>query len=125
MGHIPVENMEAAKILLDELGKLIEVPIGSLAIEVKLHKILTVPMRDLDNSDLPAHAATEGVIEPFTYDLIYILETLSDKKLWREKWIRTPGAPMKEEELADFIMGMNLMEFLSFFAPLISLRQPK
>lgn len=120
MNCVSVENRVNAKLLLEEISKSLQVPIDSLTFDAKLREVLRVSVSELGKTDLTKGQPSSEYIEPFTYDLLYVLEKLSSKKSWEAQWKANPELPRSEEALADFVMEMKPAELLRFFAPLVS-----
>lgn len=119
---VSVDDRAKARLLLEEISKSLQVPIDSLAFDARLREVLRVPVSELGKTDSPRGQPSPEYVEPFTYDLLHVLEKLSDKKSWEEQWKAKPELPRNEEALADFVMEMNPAELLRFFAPLSVIR---
>ena len=115
--QIPKEEASHARTLLLEIARLLGVNVASLTRDGILVDLLRVRSIEIV-SNHPQENLPE-FIEPFTYDLIHILEKSSDKARWEERWRSLPNPPCNEEELADFIMSMDMGKLITFFAPLM------
>lgn len=80
-----------------------------------------VPISEFKDIDWHNQNPHSQYVEPFTYNLLYILEKLTDKNSWSQHWKANPDLPHNEEALADFVMEMSPAQLLRFFAPLVLL----
>lgn len=119
---VPLEHWAKARFLLEEISKSLNVPIDSLTFDTKLRDVLRVSVSELGDIERRNEQPHPQYVEPFTYDLLHVLERVSDKKSWEERWNAKPELPRNEEALADFVMEMTPAEFLSFFAPLVRVK---
>ncbi|MCI0561547.1 MAG: hypothetical protein MN733_23920 [Nitrososphaera sp.] len=109
------EEATASYTILRILAELLQVPPEKVACNYEMRKLFAYL-----EPDIPGSNKAPKEIQPFAYDLVEGIAKLSDKKLWQEKWESTPGFPLGgEDELADFIMQMTVIELLRFFAPIM------
>lgn len=105
------QHEQAARKLLSTLAEMLNVAPERVAHDYPLRDLLTIA------ADAVEPEATE-YSDPFSYDLIERVASLSDKGQWEKRWRECPELPRNEDGLADFILGMTVGEFLQFFSPL-------
>jgi hypothetical protein len=98
----------AARLILDFLGGLLEVPAESLASNIYMGELFSLP---------PSHHDPE--LHPFASDLVEGLASLSVKECWQQRWSDKSDLPRSENELIRFIMSMTVPQVVNFFAPLM------
>jgi hypothetical protein len=107
---ISKKDEQAARLLLLSLSEILDVDPARIAKNLPLIDLFTV-------EDVNEKTGEIQRFSPFAYDLVEIVVSLSDKRLWEQKWIEHPKSPDTEDELADFILNMTIVEFLQSFAP--------
>ena len=99
---------KSARKLLDFLANLLSVSSKKIAIDVSMLHLFGYI--DSISGELSI---------PFAEDIVDGLFKITDKKKWIDKWDKTQNLPKNEVELEEFIMAMNLKDFLIFFVPLM------
>lgn len=110
--------ISAARALATRLGAVLDVDPRLLRASDQLGDLLRVRADELPSvSSLDwAEAGLKDSIVVFSYDIMHMVETQSDKAKWRAKWDSLTPPPRSEEAWIDLILSMSVGEFLSFFA---------
>jgi hypothetical protein len=114
---VPEDQLRAGVKLIELLSDLLDVPLSKFGCDIVLREMLQYQPDELTEYD-------GQVVEPFTYQLIERVAMLSDKGLWEKQWQDDPELPRTEEDLADFVVSMDLCSFIRFFAPLVNAPAP-
>ncbi len=110
--QIDAGHRSSGKRLLAILSKVLDVPVSKISADQNLYDMLSYRSQGELNS-------ASSSIEPYTYELVDLVSLASDKDLWHRRWNTNQELPRNEDSLSDFIMAMNVREFVQFFAPLI------
>lgn len=105
-------------ILLERLAEVLQIDPGRLRGSDRIGDLLRVPVRALSDAAANTWRRRAGGdhVEVFGYDLMYLVETLSDREAWRLEWSRLEHPPRVEDEWIDRMMTLSVGEFLEYFA---------
>ena len=59
-------------------------------------------------------------VEVFGYDIMYLVETRSERRLWNLQRNLLERPPQSEDEWIDLIMTMTVGDFVTYFAKTMS-----
>jgi len=118
--YIPSNDQKKAYLLLEEISETLSIHTHSLIFDSKLKDVLRISSSELKINNWPKDKLVPEYVEPFTYDLLLVLQKICSTKLWAERLKSHPRLPQNEEDIADFVMEMTPAGFLIFFSPLIA-----
>ena len=110
-----------AILLLKRFGSTLKIEPGKFRHDDSLSKILTVGKDEFTNLDESTwqKLGCDNYLQVFTYEIFYLVESISDIQKWNFTWSQMENAPENEDEWIDFILSLNLQQFLGFFSPMI------
>lgn len=125
---ISVHHREACAVLLDALGAHLGIDPRVLRASDKLGDVLGVAKSELQLSQEEASEwekwGFEERLEPHSYELLETLQQITTQEGWRAQWNTLSAPPRSDDQWLNFIMGMTIADFVSFFSPAIGSRVP-
>lgn len=118
----PPELIPRAKTLLLGLADIIQVSAGHLRCSDVLGDLLRVPSEALGDAAATAwrKSGMGDSVEVFGYDIMYLVETRSERRLWNLQRNLLERPPQSEDEWIDLIMTMTVGDFVTYFAKTMS-----
>jgi hypothetical protein len=118
--QLDTESVIGARVLLSRLGEALQIAPGTLRPSDKFSEVFRVPHSDLGGaaSSVLTRYRYPDPIEPFSYDVLYVVDTTSTKAKWEKQRVTLTSPPNNEDEWLDLIMAMSLQDFLRFFGPM-------